>query len=198
MAEKTHLSSTEVSALLMVSPLTVCEWVHKGMLHARLRDGEQPCFAMEDIQRFARKQGLTLHGADNGKLSILVVDDDLRFAQFLVSLFATFSETMEAVAVHSGFDAGRQLSELLPDVVLLNMAMAHQQGFEICRRLKSEADTRHLRVIALMDDDDVATKQRSLMAGADACLAKPLDNQVLFETLGLQLNFSDNLAQPVG
>jgi PleD family two-component response regulator len=190
MAKKTSLSYDEVNSLLMASPLAVFEWVQRGMLHAEVGDMLSSSFSREDLQEFARRNGMSLNRPDKSKLRILIVDSDIRASGTLVQLFDTLSETVEAIAVHSAFEAGRWLHSFRPDVVLLDMSMPQHEGFEICRRIKSDHLTRHVRVVALLGEMDVLQKQRFLMSGAEACLNKPIDHQRLFDVLGL---FMDNM-----
>jgi DNA-binding response OmpR family regulator len=77
--------------------------------------------------------------------------------------------------------------EFRPDVVLLDLLSPRSDGFEICRRIRSDYSTRHVRVIAMSDAREQEHRQRILMAGAEAYFSKPLNNQQLLETIGLCL-----------
>lgn len=192
MAEKTNLTSDEVANLLMTTPLSVYEWVQKGMLHAAVVHAGKAQFGLEDVQHFARDMGISICRPDKSKLRLLIIDDDVRMSRSLVELFDTLSETIEATTVHSAFEAGRVLYSFRPDVVLLSSFMSSQDGFEICRRIKSDHVTRHVRLIALMDSHDSEYKQRMHMMGVEACLSKPLNHQALFQAIGVCLD------QPIG
>lgn len=185
MAEKTSLSSKEVSDLLMVSPLEVYEWVQQGKLHARLSDGFDSVFSREELRHFALMRGMSISRPDKNKLRILVVDNDLRLTRHLVELFDTLSDTVEARAVHSAFEAGQSLQSDAPDVVLLDLHLPNQEGIEMCRRIKSGHATHHVRLVTMTDQLDEEHVQRSLMLGAEACLAKPIDHEKLFKAMGL-------------
>jgi CheY-like chemotaxis protein len=185
MAEKTYLSSKEVSDLLMVSPLDVYEWVQQGKLHARLQDGFDSVFSREELRHFALMRGMTIGRPDKNKLRILIVDNDVRLTRFLVELFDTLSDTVEASAVHSAFEAGQSLQSDDPDIVLLDLQLPNQEGIEMCRRIKSGRETRHVRLLTMTEQLDEEHIQRSLMLGAEACLAKPIDHQKLFKAMGL-------------
>lgn len=192
MARKTCLSSNEVADLLMDSPVTVCEWMQNGMLHAEVSGDDLSPFSrsfnMGDVAQFARENGLQLSRPDHGKLRILIVNDDVQSAHRLVELLDTLSETAEALAVHSIFDAGRKIPVFHPDVVLMDLQMSHQDSLEICRQIKSDRSTRDVRIITMLDSDDQEHKQRMLMAGVDSCLERSLSNQALLEVMGLCLD----------
>jgi len=185
MAKKTNLSDDEVAALLMASPITVCEWLQRGMLHVRIDVGGHRHFGLQDVHHFAREQSIGLSRPDRGRLRILIVEGDRRVSRLLTNLFDIPSGTVEACAVHDAFEAGRKMLTFRPDVVLLDFNLPRHDGFEICRRIKTDPASQGVRVIALTRSDDVALKQRILMAGAEACVPKPLSSRALFETLGL-------------
>jgi PleD family two-component response regulator len=191
-AEKTSLSADEISALLKVSPLTVYEWVQKGLLHINLSDGKSHRFAMEDIQNFAKNNGLLLSQPGQGKLRILIIDDDRPASRKLVDLFETLSDSVEVMVAHSAFDAGGKLARFMPDVVLLDLLSPRNDGFEICRRIRSDYDTRHVRVLAMSDNDSPEHKQRILMSGAEQFFPKPVNNKRLLDTLGLCQSDNEN------
>lgn len=70
-----------------------------------------------------------------------------------------------------------------PDIVLLDVMMPGMDGYEVCRRLKSNPLTRHIPIVmltALTDRDD---RLRGLEAGADDFLSKPVDDFALFARL---------------
>ena len=194
MAEKTALSSKEVSDLLMTSPLDVYEWVQQGKLHAYLEDGFNSFFSREELRHFALMRGMTIGRPDKNKLRVLVVDKDLRVARHLVDLFDTLSDTVEAEAVHSAFDAGQSLHGDAPDFVLVDLQLPNQQGIEMCRSIKSSRATHHVRLITMTDQIDEEQVQRSFMLGAEACIAKPIDHDKLFKAMGLSMEMPEEQA----
>ena len=191
MAEKTQLSADEVAELLMTSPLRVFEWVQQGRLHVHLKDGLDTVFSREDLRFFAQMRGLDISRPDKGKQRILIVDSDPRLTRFLVDLFATLSETVVATAVHTAFEAGQYLQRGGPDIVLMDLLLSNQESIEMCRRIKSDHATRHVRLVTMVDYLNAEQVQRSLMLGAEACLAKPLDHQRLFKAMGLCMETSE-------
>ena len=187
MAQKTRLNSNEVTNLLMNSPLTVCEWMQNGMLHAEVSGVIKRPFTMGDVAQFARENGKQFNRPDHGKLRVLIVNSDVQSASRLTQILDTLSETTEAAAVHSAFDAGRRIADFRPDVVLIESQILRQESLEICRLIKSEHATRHVRVVAVLDPGDHDHKQRMLMAGADSCLDAPISNKAMLDVMGLCL-----------
>jgi len=196
MTEKTLLSADEVAELLMTSPLRVFEWVQQGRLHVYLKDGLDTVFSREDLRFFAQMRGLNISHPDKGRQRILIVDNDPRLTRFLVDLFDTLSETVEATAVHTAFEAGQHLQRGGPDIVLIDLMLSNQEGIEMCRRIKSDHATRHVRLVTMVDYLNAEQVQRSLMLGAEACLAKPIDHQKLFKAMGLCMEIPEESIAP--
>lgn len=189
MANKTRLRSDEIVDLLMESPIKVCEWMQKGMLHAEvLSDDEARIFNMGDIAKIARDYGLQLNRPDNSRLRILIVNDNVRSAHRLVELLDTLTETAESMPVYSANDVADKMPGFQPDLVLIELNSAYQDTLEICRQIKSDPTTRHVRVITISSSVDIAFKQRMLMAGVDVCLERPLSNEHLLEVMGLHFD----------
>lgn len=186
MAEKTWLSSAEVAQLLMATPLSVCEWVQQGRLHAALDAADEQRFQLQDIHRFARESQLLLTRPERERLRVLVADADPAAARILLGLLDSLAEGLEARAAHNAFDAGCMMHSFRPDVVLLDFQLSQHDSFEICRRIKANPASHGVKVIAMSGRADRDMAQRARMAGAEACIAKPLQTRHLFEALGLR------------
>ena len=65
------------------------------------------------------------------------------------------------------------------DIVLLDVMMPGMDGFEVCRRLKTDPATAHLPVVMVTALDQPADRVRGLEAGADDFLTKPIDEIAL-------------------
>lgn len=100
---------------------------------------------------------------------LLIVDDEENLRSML-----------RAALTHHGFeideaDNGRTALELIkrdrPDLVVLDVMMPDLDGFEVCRRLRSEGDS--TPVLFLTAKDDTADKVQGLALGADDYLQKP-------------------------
>jgi class 3 adenylate cyclase len=108
---------------------------------------------------------------------ILIVDDNETNRCLLTTrLGAEGYETPEA---ENGERALAIVHEIAPDVILLDVMMPKIDGFEVCRRLKSDPTLGFVPIImvtARTDSKDVVT---GLSAGADEYLTKPIDHAAL-------------------
>lgn len=185
METKDYYTPNEVAQLFMVSPVTVRQWAQKGLLSAALTAGGHRRFLRQELVRFAQERGLTLNWPGNGKIKILIVEDDHQVAGFL-NEFLSGRPNIEAVEIaNSGFEAGRKVQNFGPEVVLLDLMMPGVDGFSVCRMLKSDPSTRSIRVLAMTGYPTPENIERIMDAGAEVCLQKPIDTDRLLELLHL-------------
>ena len=105
---------------------------------------------------------------------ILVVDDVPANVKLLeVRLLAEYFEVLTAF---SGADALEICESGKVDVVLLDVMMPEMDGFEVCRRLKTDSATAHIPVVMVTALDEVADRVRGLESGADDFLTKPVND----------------------
>jgi two-component system, cell cycle response regulator len=78
--------------------------------------------------------------------------------------------------------ADKALAEICnnkPEIVLMDLALPGMNGLELTRKLKSDAQTRDIIIIAVTAFPDTFSKQAAMAAGCDAYITKPLDTRAL-------------------
>jgi len=114
---------------------------------------------------------------------VLVVDDD-RVIQQLLEVNLQL-EGYDVVATASdGAEALEKITELKPDLVILDIMMPKMDGLEVCRRLRENADTAKIPVILLSARAQDLDIREGLDIGASAYLTKPFDPVELLEVVG--------------
>ncbi|MFN0217546.1 MAG: PleD family two-component system response regulator [Hyphomicrobium sp.] len=108
---------------------------------------------------------------------VLVVDDILANVKLLEARLQ--AEYFEVLSCHSGAEALDMLSRERVDVVLLDVMMPGMDGFEACRRIKSDPATHHLPVVMVTALDQPSDRVQGLESGADDFLTKPVDDIAL-------------------
>lgn len=112
---------------------------------------------------------------------ILVVDDVPANLRLLEAKLR--AEYYEVALAASGPEALALATAWSPDVVLLDVMMPGMDGYEVCRRLKSQSATSHIPVVMVTALTEQAERVRGLEAGADDFISKPVDTQLLFARL---------------
>lgn len=108
---------------------------------------------------------------------ILVVDDNLLNVKLLEARLA--HEYYVVAIAMNGTEALEKARTEQPDLILLDIMMPDMDGFEVCRRLKADRETRHIPIIMVTALSDVKDRVRGLEAGADDFLTKPINELAL-------------------
>src|SRR5436853_2344088 len=108
---------------------------------------------------------------------VLVVDDVPTNVKLLEARLS--AEYFDVLTATSGAEALAICERAECDVVLLDVMMPDMDGFEVCRRLKSDPRTHHIPVIMVTALDQPSDRVRGLEAGADDFLTKPVSDIAL-------------------
>jgi CheY-like chemotaxis protein len=106
--------------------------------------------------------------------SVLVVDDNPQNLKLLEVLLQ--SEGYEVWTAVDAEQALKLLEDRLPAVVLMDLQLPGMDGLELTRRLKQDARTRAIVVIAVTAYAMKGDRERALAAGCDEYVAKPIDS----------------------
>lgn len=124
--------------------------------------------------------------SENGRRSILVVDDDPRNLRAVGSLLK--EPGYQVHVADSGELALAIAGEVPLDLILLDIRMPRgMDGLETCRRLKADDRTRPIPVIFLTGKEDEETTVRAFTAGGADYVKKPFDAQVLLARVRTQV-----------
>ncbi|HSB72543.1 MAG TPA: HD domain-containing phosphohydrolase [Candidatus Methylomirabilis sp.] len=123
-------------------------------------------------------QGLTDSlPTDKGRTRILAVDDSPLDLQLLEDQLAD-----EGYIVHTARDGEEALAKVAaepPDLILLDVIMPKLDGYEVCRRLKSDGRTILIPVVMITSLQATHERIKGIEAGADEFLSKPFNRQEL-------------------
>ncbi|TAM96343.1 MAG: hybrid sensor histidine kinase/response regulator [Chitinophagaceae bacterium] len=119
--------------------------------------------------------------AEDGKPNVLVVEDNPDVRHYICDKLRDDYSLTECQNGKEGLEAA--LKDI-PDVVVSDVMMPEMDGFELCKKLKTDDRTSHIPVILLTARAEDADKIQGLETGADAYLIKP------FNALELQIRIN--------
>ena len=108
---------------------------------------------------------------------ILVVDDNPTNLKLVSDLLAF--DGHEVLSAMDAEEAQVVLTGPLPDLILMDIALPGMDGLTLTRRLKADARTRHIRIVALTAFAMKGDEQKALDAGCDGYITKPIDTRAL-------------------
>ena len=103
---------------------------------------------------------------------ILVVDDEENNIKLIKGML--MQESYNINGCLSGEEALKSLQDYKPDLILLDILMPGIDGFELCRRLKKDVNTRIIPIVMVTALKEREDRKKALDAGAEDFLNKPL------------------------
>ena len=145
---------------------------------ARRRHGATP-------QHETRSSKPTLHKP--WRPSVLVVDDDLDAR----TMYGLYLKSMGCTVYTAADGAGavNQAMALQPDLIVLDLAMPHVDGWAAAERLRRSPITRQIPIVALTAIP--GARESARMSGCDAFMSKPCLPQLLWCEIRLLLGMDD-------
>lgn len=118
------------------------------------------------------------------RATILAVDDTPANIDVVRSVLSPDYRIQAAV---SGVRALRIVEAMAPDLILLDIVMPEMDGYEVCRRIKSDERTRDIPIIFLTARSDEADETKGLALGAVDYIIKPISPPILRERVRTHL-----------
>jgi len=110
--------------------------------------------------------------------SVVVVDDNLDAAESMAMLLRNVGH--EVRIEHDGLAAIKELTRELPDIVLLDIGLPGISGYEVAKRLRQHPGGESVRIYAMTGYGQEDDRRRSMEAGFDGHLVKPVIPSDLF------------------
>jgi len=107
------------------------------------------------------------------KSRVLVVDDNAQNLELLVEYLQSMD--VETATARDGLEALEAVARENPDLILLDIMMPRMSGFEVCRKLKSNPETRDIPVIMVTALNELGDIERAVESGTDDFLSKPVN-----------------------
>jgi PleD family two-component response regulator len=112
-----------------------------------------------------------------GKARLLVTEDDVDISNMLKIYFSGLGYEVDTAL--RGLDALEKTRQVLPHLIVLDIMLPDIDGYEVCRRLRTNTRTSHIPVIFLTQKDERSDRLQGLELGADDYITKPFDIEEL-------------------
>ncbi len=112
---------------------------------------------------------------------VLVVDDNIDSARSLATLLQLVGN--DTAIANDGMEAIQKALSYRPDVVLLDIGMPRMNGYDVCRALRKELWSKDVKILALTGWGEDEVRRKTLDAGFNGHLVKPIDTDALIKAL---------------
>lgn len=166
----------KASKYCRVSPKTITNWIESGHIKAYKTVGGHRRIKRSDLESFMRSQGIPIPREEETgeRKRILVVDDDPIIVETLVQALEEDEYDYDVISASDGFEAGIQVSHFRPHLLILDIMMPDIKGYEVCKKIKSNPETKETKIIVLSAYLDEEKFKKMKEFGADVCFSKPL------------------------
>ncbi|WP_071515641.1 response regulator [Geitlerinema sp. PCC 9228] len=112
---------------------------------------------------------------------VLVVEDSVTQREMISSLLR--ESGLSVAEAGDGVEALEKIQQSSPDLVVLDIVMPRMNGYELCRRLKADAETKHVPIVMCSSKGEEFDRYWGMKQGADAYIAKPFQPTELVGTV---------------
>lgn len=130
---------------------------------------------------------------------LVLVVEDYQDAREMYAAYLQFSG-FEVAEAGNGLEAIEKTRALLPDIVLMDLALPRMDGWEATRRLKNDVRTQHIPIVALTGHALAGHAEGAREAGCDAFVTKPCLPDALVAEIKRLLDHppgkTENMADP--
>lgn len=178
---KTVFTTGEAAKVCKVSQQTIIRCFDSGQLKGfRVPGSRFRRIPRNELYSFMRENDIPTDALESGKRKALLVDDDEELMELLKDVFDRDGR-FETRTANNGFDAGMQVKEFRPDLVVLDVMLPDINGKEVCQRIRSDDTLDDVRVICIsgmVEHDKIADLKA---AGANEFIQKPFTVERLME-----------------
>ncbi|WP_434688204.1 response regulator transcription factor [Pseudanabaena minima] len=119
---------------------------------------------------------------------ILVVEDSKTQREMMANLLQ--SNQFEVVTAKNGVEAISQAELLHPDLAILDIVMPEMNGYDLCRKLRENPETKNISIIICSSKSTKADRHWGYRQGANAYIGKPFLPEELMDTVKTLLRIS--------
>jgi excisionase family DNA binding protein len=186
------LTTGDVARYCHVSQVGVLKWIKNGKLKAYSTPGGHYRIQRQEFREFLQQYKMPVDerffsGHDK---RILVIEHDPKERASIFQALLADSTQYSCASASDGFEAGRQVAAFKPDVIILDLMLPGIDTFELCRQIKSNPETEHIRILGVTERTKSDLIERLTASGAEGCLTKPLRPETLKSNVRKLLGFT--------
>jgi len=130
------------------------------------------------------------------KMAKILVADDIKQNVKLLRVILT-AANYEVIEAYDGEDALEKAKSEKPDLILLDIMMPKITGYEVCKNLRADDDTKHIPIVMITALHEIDDRIRGIEAGADDFISKPFNKTELLARIKSLLRTRSITTEPL-
>lgn len=179
---KKFFTTGDIARIFGVSRISAYKWVVSGKVKSFKIPGGRYKITKKDLVDFIKKSGMDARVAgtiQQEDIKILIVDDQKLIIQTVRDYMEKIHPSWHISSASDGFEAGRMVSMMSPDIVILDLFLPGINGFSLCKNIKNDPHTKNVAIIVITGYPTDENIRKAKESGADAVLPKPFELQEL-------------------
>jgi excisionase family DNA binding protein len=191
---KTVFTTGEAAKICKVSQQTIIRCFDNGTLKGfRVPGSRFRRIPRDQLFVFMKDNGIPTDALESGKKKLLIVDDDQDLVDLMRDTFERDGR-FDIRTANNGFDAGMQVKEFRPDLVVLDVMLPDINGREVCQRVRTDRTMDSVKILCIsgmVESEKIADLR---LAGANDFMQKPFTMDRLLERVCDQLEIDRPVA----
>ena len=113
---------------------------------------------------------------NSSKYTLLIVEDNAELREYLKNEIGNEYKVLTAENGNKGLEIAK---ESLPDIIITDVIMPEMNGFDFCKKIKTDISTSHIPLLMLTAKAKIDDRMEGIELGADAYMVKPFDMRLL-------------------
>lgn len=182
---KKAFGTYDIAKICHVMPATIGRWIEEGKLPSFKTGGGHRRVWDSDLVTFLRSHNIPVPPvlASAGALSVLVVDDEKSVRRSVQKILEASYPGVQIYEAEDGFEAGHKVTELAPQLVLLDLRLPGVDGVKVCKMIRANSNLKKIKILAMSGYNVDQAKAEVLDAGADDFIGKPFDPENLVKAI---------------
>lgn len=134
------------------------------------------------LVKFMQDNHLPMDGLEDGKVRVLVVDDDPQIVELFVDALSGDGR-FEVATASTGYEAGVLTQQFGPDIVLLDFMLPDINGTGVCKAIRANPELAHIKILIVSGMVSPAEVESLLAAGADDYIKKPFNIEAVVKRI---------------
>ncbi len=186
-SKKEVYSPYDIAKLCDADLREVLRWLADGRLQSFEIAGRHRRVSHRELEKFFIENRIPADSdGSEAKYRVLVIEDDADLLEIVGELLRD-EPRVEVRIEDNGFNAGLQIASWHPDLILLDFVMPGISGFEICKKIRENNQTRDIPVLALTSISSYENRKAVMDSGVYDFLGKPFHSEMLLKKVRILL-----------